>query len=155
MSGDFAALVGRADRVAPAGNYEIVDFVFEWARRRDAEQERQIGLVLTKEQFSKAIEASTSGLLAGRECKHIAGADLSQPRAIRGAVPRPGVPGPKFRQHMQHCGFSGCVLDRDEYQDVIGIRLCIFNCNVEEASAAENPSIDEFELRLPVRTQLV
>ena len=30
-----------------------------------------------------------------------------------------------------------------------------FNCNVEEPSAAENPCIDEFELRLPVRTQLV
>ena len=138
MSGDFAALIGSTDSLAPTGDYEIVDSIFEWARRLDAEQERQVGLVLTKKQLSRAIDAPARGSFAWRECEHIGHASLAQPRTIRGAVPRPRVARPKLGQNMEHSRFLSCVLDRDQHQDVIGIRLRKFNCNVEEPSAAEN-----------------
>jgi hypothetical protein len=40
------------------------------------------------------------------------------------------------------------VFDRNRPQNIFGIRLCIFNGHVEEATTVENSGIVEFELGL-------
>ena len=76
------------------------------------------------------------------------------PGALEGGLgliraPAPGVAEPGLRQHMNRRFVGAAIMDGQPQQDVVGVRLGIFDIDVEIAVGVEDAGIDDLELGLP------
>src|SRR5438874_3794395 len=62
--------------------------------------------------------------------------------------PGPRIPKPQRRQKSKLGGFTTAIYNRDPYQNVVHILLCVLGKDVEVSSFVENSGIDQLELRI-------
>ena len=51
--------------------------------------------------------------------------------------------------------FAATIFYRDEYPDVVGIKLCVFDGDIKVVTGLEKPCIEQFELGLVATSLLI
>ncbi len=153
MGRDLRARALRVDRLAHAGDDELVDPVLDVRRRVLApEQPPIVRLVLAEQQLGRPVRAQNPvpelGMRSARRGDSCLAVDRLQCRLRDVAAPRPRVAEPQRRQEVQRRRVGTAIMGRDQHHDVISGRLRILHDHVEVPVLIEDPRVQQLVLHL-------
>ena len=147
VSGRLRAGLRGVDGIAAALHDVVVEGVLVVRLDAvDAVQSGDVGFVVAEEEARVALRVEEEGAEVGMLRRDDAGTGRMQSRSRRVRLPRPRVPKPQLRQHVQRRLVRAAVAHLDFDQHMIRRCLGIFHEDVEVAILVEDAGVEQLEL---------